>query len=84
MKGGFGKKGKSTLSGELRKRLKPGKGRMASVGIVETSCLDICPKKGVVLVDSRSPGIWRIVSADADLDKLAAELLPPSAGQPSR
>lgn len=72
-RGGFGRKGKR-LAAALKDEMGGGKGRKATTGIVEVSCLDICPKKGVVLVDSRSPGVWRIVTPDADLTQLVKAL----------
>lgn len=75
---GFGAKNGS-LSKALKKELGAqglagGKGRKARLGIVEVPCLDICPKRGVVLVDTRAPDQWRIVGPDADLEHLANEL----------
>lgn len=60
---GFGPGGKS-----LAKRLREGgagKGRKARVGVIEVPCLDICPKGGVVVIDSRRPREWRILYPDA-------------------
>lgn len=72
--GGFGKGGKRKLSKELKASLRTGKGRKGSVGIVEVPCLGICPKKAVMLIDSRRPDVWRIVRAGADVEALADEL----------
>ena len=69
----FGKAGK-TLPKALKAELGTKKGRKASLGIVEVSCLDICPKNGVVLVDSRTPGQWRLIGPDADMGELARQL----------
>lgn len=75
---GFGGK-KGRLAKALKKELSAqglatAKGRKARLGIVEVPCLDICPKRGVVLVDTRTPDQWRIVGPDADLGALAREL----------
>ena len=70
---GFGRK-KKGLASALKDELGARKGRKAPFGIVEVSCLDICPKKGVVLVDTRTPGQWRIVTSDADISELARQL----------
>ena len=70
---GFGAKN-GPLAKALKKELGAGKGRKAKLGIVEVPCLDICPKRGVVLVDTRAPDQWRIVGPDADLRQLADEL----------
>lgn len=69
----FGREG-TTLSRALKRELGAGKGRKARLGLVEVSCLDICPKGGVVLVDSRTPGQWRILTPDADIPELARQL----------
>ena len=69
----FGQDG-DTLPKALKKTLGTKKGRKAPLGIVEVSCLDICPKNGVVLVDSRTPGQWRIIGPDVDLGELARQL----------
>jgi len=70
----FGKNG-TTLRKALKSELgTKKKGRKASLGLVEVPCLDICPKNGVLLVDSRTPGQWRIITPDADIDELARQL----------
>jgi len=75
----FGAERDTSLAKALRRRLPAGKGRKARIGVVEVPCLDICPKQGVVLVDTRNPGVWRIVREDADIDRLAKDLMnPPS------
>lgn len=73
-KASFGPEGDTSLAKALKRRLAAGKGRKARLGVVEVQCLDICPKQGVVLVDSRTPGTWRIVRDDADMDVLAQDL----------
>jgi len=72
--GGFGKKGKHGLAKALRMHLHLGKGRKASVGIVEVGCLGICPHRAVTVVDASHPARWRIVPAGSDLDDVAADL----------
>ena len=69
----YGRDG-DTLPVALRKSLGSKKGRKAPLGLVEVSCLDICPKHGIVLVDTRTPGQWRIVGSDVDMDELACQL----------
>ena len=69
----FGRK-EETFRKALKSALSAKKGRKASLGLVEVPCLDICPKNGVVLVDSRTPGQWRIITPDADMDELARQL----------
>lgn len=69
--GGFGERGKQSLAKALRKRLGLSKGRKAKVGIVETKCLGVCPKRAVVV--GRAGG-WLIVPGGTDVDGVAAEL----------
>lgn len=76
--GGFGAKGKTPLAKALRGEPGFGKGRKATVGVVEVKCLGICPKGAVTIVDSRAPGCWRIVPAGADVEALAGRLSLPS------
>lgn len=71
--GGYGPKGKP-LSKALKQELGTRKGRKSKLGLIEVPCLDICPKEGVVVVDSRTPGQWRIVTPDADIGELARQL----------
>jgi predicted metal-binding protein len=75
-KASFGHEGDHSLAKALKRRLPAGKGRKARLGVVEVPCLDICPKKGVVLIDTRHPDRWQIVREDADIDRLAEELSP--------
>lgn len=72
--GGFGLRGKRSLTKALRDEPGFGKGRKAAIGVVETRCLGICPKGAVTLVDSRRPGRWRIVPAGADVTALTLVL----------
>ena len=72
--GGFGKKGRTPLAKALRRALGLGKGRKAALGVVETPCLKLCPKRAVVLVDTRTPGYWMVVPEGGDLDDLGARL----------
>jgi hypothetical protein len=72
--GGFGRKGKQPLAKALRGEAGFGKGRKAIIGVVETRCLGICPKQAVTLVDTRTPGRWRLVEEGADVAALAGEL----------
>ncbi len=71
--GGFGPEGRP-LAKALKQELGTKKGRKSRLGLVEVPCLDICPKNGVVLVDTRTPGQWRIVTPDADIGELARQL----------
>ncbi|MCB9529557.1 MAG: (2Fe-2S) ferredoxin domain-containing protein [bacterium] len=72
--GGFGEGGDERLAKALRRRLGARKGRKGAVGVVEVGCLDVCPKRAVMVVDSRRPRQWRVVPAGADVDVLAEAL----------
>ena len=73
-KGGFGKKGKSPLAKMLRKALGAKKGRKSNIGVVEVGCLGVCPRHAVVMIDSRAPQEWMLVTPGADVDALAREI----------
>ena len=72
--GGFGKKGKTPLAKALRRALGLGKGRKASLGVVETQCLKLCPKRAVAMIDTRRPGDWMIVPEGAHADDVISRL----------
>jgi hypothetical protein len=77
--GGFGEKGRTPLAKGLRRLLGLGKGRKATLGVVETKCLGVCPKAAVCLIDTRRPGEWRLVRPGSDLAALADSLVPDQA-----
>lgn len=72
--GGFGPDGDQRLAKALKKHLSLKKGRKASVGIVEVSCLGVCPKGAVTVVNGSASRDWLLVRPGADLDALAREL----------
>ena len=72
--GGFGKKGKTPLAKALRRALGLGKGRKASLGVVETQCLKLCPKRAVAMMDTRRPDEWIIVPEGADVEDVISRL----------
>jgi predicted metal-binding protein len=73
-KGGFGPDGDKPLAKALRKHLHLGKGPKSAAGIIEVPCLDVCPKRAILVVDGRHPDQWLIVHPGANLDGLAHEL----------
>jgi predicted metal-binding protein len=73
--GGFGPKGKTPLAKALRRELGVGKGRKASLGVVEVKCLGVCPKRAVTLVDSADPHRWHLVEAGEDVAEVARKLM---------
>ena len=72
--GGFGADGDKSLSKSLRRATEAAKGKRATLRIVETKCLDICPKRAVALIDSERPGQVMIIAAGATTDIVAARL----------
>ena len=83
--GGFGAKGRTSLAKLLRKTLGLRKGRKARVGIVETKCLGVCPKRAVAVAVARA-GDWLVVPAGTDVERMAAALglARPSAARDQR
>ncbi len=61
----FGADGDQTLAKALRKELGGGKGRKATLGVVETGCLGVCPKGAVTILNAGAPGRWHLVPAGA-------------------
>lgn len=92
--GGFGPEADETLSKALRHVLDEGerrkvKARRRQVAVMEVGCLDICPKKAVVVVKGSDPGRLLLVPEGADLadliDRLALRPNPnPADGTPER
>ena len=72
--GGFGPDGDERLAKALRKHLTLGKGRKAAAGIVEVSCLGVCPKGAVTIVNGAQSRDWLLVQPGADLDALGQAL----------
>lgn len=72
--GGFGPQGDERLAKALRRHLSLKKGRKAAAGIVEVSCLGVCPKGAVTVVDGADSREWLLVRPGANLDDLAAAL----------
>lgn len=74
VKGGFGRKGKSSLTKELRAYCGVQKGRKGRLGVLEVKCLDICPKKAVVALNTNHSGVWQIIEPGSDMDHVAEAL----------
>ena len=72
--GGFGPDGDSTLAKTLRRTAEGATGKKAVLRIVETKCLDICPKHAVAVIDSARPGQVAVVRAGAPAETVVAEL----------
>lgn len=74
MDGGFGPKGRESLTKALRRYLGLKKGRKAAMGVVEVKCLGICPKRAVTVIDAADPQAWKLVAEGADLDLVVETL----------
>ncbi|HEX8486352.1 (2Fe-2S) ferredoxin domain-containing protein [Sphingomonas sp.] len=72
--GGFGDDGRTSLTKLLRRALGLGKGRRNPLGVVETKCLDVCPKRAVVIVDTARPGRWEIVAPGLSASEILTRL----------
>lgn len=72
--GGFGPDGEAPLAGALKGILRQRRLRR-TVRVIEVGCLDICPKKGVVVVRGRAPSEMLIVPAGMQDEEVAARLL---------
>ncbi len=72
--GGFGPRGRQPLAKALRKLLKLPKPKLASIRIVETDCLKLCPKGAVAVVDSNDPGHILVIPVDTPVAAIAERL----------
>jgi predicted metal-binding protein len=72
--GGFGDGAGQPLGKALRRRLKGAKGKRAPLRIVETKCLDICPKGAVALLDSAQPAAVLLVARATPIAVVVARL----------
>ncbi len=72
--GGFGASGDTSLTKALRRSVDGAKGKKAALRIIETRCMDICPKRAVAVIDSRNPGRVMIVPEGVPIETVAAGL----------
>jgi hypothetical protein len=63
--------GRPGLAKKLRKFAGLGKGRKADVGVLEMGCQDICPKRAVLVIDTRRPDQWLMIPANQSLSTIA-------------
>lgn len=78
---GFGRDGGERLAKALRRALDlPKDARKGTVGVIETGCLDVCPKGAVVMVRTARPGDWLVVPRGTAMDEILdrLDLGPPS------
>jgi predicted metal-binding protein len=71
--GGFGEKGRTTLTRAL-KTLGGGKRRKSGFGVIETRCLGVCPKGAVTVIDAAHPGEWMLVEKGTPIQEVAERL----------
>lgn len=77
--GGFGPEGDEGFAKALRRSLDGGaarkvKARRRAVAVVEVGCLDICPKKAVVVVKGSAPQALVLVPQGAGMPEVIARL----------
>jgi hypothetical protein len=72
--GGFGAKGRDRLAAVLRDVPGLGKGRKADIGVIETKCLGLCPKRAIAVIDTRRPGRWLVVHDAEDVRDLVEQV----------
>ena len=75
--GGFGPDGDEGLAKALRRSLDGGgkvKTRRRAVAVVEVDCLDICPKKAVVVVKGSEPNSMILIPKGAEMREVVDRL----------
>lgn len=80
--GGFGPDGEQVLAKALRKSLATFAGaaygkvkaRRRGIAVIEVGCLDICPKKAVVMVKCSDPKSMILVPEGAEMDDVLDRL----------
>lgn len=77
--GGFGPDGDESFAKALRHSLDAGemrklKMRRREIAVVEVGCLDICPKKAVVVVKGSDPTAMMLIPTGADMTEVKARL----------
>jgi len=77
--GGFGADGDKTLAKLLKRTVVGARGKRASVRVMTTACLDLCPKGAVAMVDSQTPGTILVVRKATDVTSLCTRLGLPQA-----
>ncbi len=79
LEGGFGPDGDDGFAKALRHSLDAGemrklKARRREIAVVEVGCLDICPKKAVVVVKGSDPAAMMLVPKGTDMAEVKARL----------
>ncbi|PWR21399.1 hypothetical protein [Zavarzinia aquatilis] len=71
LKGGFGPSGKKDLSKVLARALDE---QGARIGVVETLCLDVCPRGGVTALLASRPGRFSVIREGTPVEDALAAL----------
>jgi predicted metal-binding protein len=72
--GGFGAKRRESLKDLLRQAIRDS-GRRREVRIFETSCIGICPKRGVTALNATRPEAIHVIPAGTTAEDAARTLL---------
>ena len=73
--GGFGRKGRQSLSKTLRTTLKE-EGRRRALWVIEVGCLNLCPKHAVTVIGPALSGQVLAVSKGADPAEVLRAIIP--------
>ncbi len=73
-KRGFGPEGKQDFGKALSRALRGDRKARPKTGIIETRCLDICPRGAVTVACSRSPGQLLVVARGTAMDLVIERL----------
>lgn len=74
LKGGFGPNGGQDFEKALSRALWPEKKAVRTVGIVETRCLDVCPRGGVTVARAGDPGELLVIAAGTPMETVIRRL----------
>jgi len=79
MKGGYGTKGKETLRAVMREELRS-RGARREIGIVETRCMGVCPKKAVTALNASRPGEIFVIPKDCSVTDALSRMVEGMSG----
>ena len=68
--GGFGLKGNTPLVKALKALSNGRKGRKADIGLIETKCLKLCPKRHVVAIDASESATWHLIEPGTPIERV--------------
>jgi hypothetical protein len=75
MDGGYGTNGKETLGTALREAFRE-KGHRRDVRIIETRCMDVCPKKAVTALNANRPDRIMTIPKGTAATEVMEQLMP--------